>query len=345
MGMKKILAVLFSALLLVSVAGCGDSNSQQGAVTQKVMNAKTKQDFEPVTEIKEGRKNVYAVLKVMKGNYWEEVIRGIKDGAAKADVNVYVGGVMKDGDWELQRDMVKELPGKKADAVILAPADSSNMTASAKTLREQKLPVFLVDTALSSNDYDAAFLTNNLEAGAEVCQQMVEQMKANGVKESEEATVLVHVSTLASTTIADRLNSIMANWGKFAPASWKIEHDYIINYCDEAGAVKLVTEKIKNTHNVKGIIACNNGSTNATVEAVMAAGRKDIAVTGFDLGKKTLLGLEDKNYSIAVAVQNQYKMGYEAVMAAAAAAKDGSKPAQKLVNTGIRMADKNNYKK
>ena len=41
----------------------------------------------------------------------------------------------------------------------------------------------------------------------------------------------------------------------------------------------------------------------------MAAGRKDIVVTGFDLGKKTLLGLEDKNYSIAVAVQNQYKNG------------------------------------
>ncbi len=114
MGMKKLLAVLFSALLLVGVAGCGGNNAQQGAVTQKVMNAKTKQDFEPVTEIKEGRKNVYAVLKVMKGNYWEEVIRGIKDGAAKADVNVYVGGVMKDGDWELQRDMVKELPGKKS---------------------------------------------------------------------------------------------------------------------------------------------------------------------------------------------------------------------------------------
>lgn len=114
MGMKKLLAVLFSALLLVGVAGCGGNNAQQGAVTQKVMNAKSKQDFEPVTEVKEGRKNVYAVLKVMKGNYWEEVIRGIKDGAAKADVNVYVGGVMKDGDWELQRDMVKELPGKKS---------------------------------------------------------------------------------------------------------------------------------------------------------------------------------------------------------------------------------------
>lgn len=66
MGMKKLLAVLFSALLLVGVAGCGGNNAQQGAVTQKVMNAKTKQDFEPVTEIKEGRKNVYAVLKVIR---------------------------------------------------------------------------------------------------------------------------------------------------------------------------------------------------------------------------------------------------------------------------------------
>lgn len=78
MGMKKLLAVLFSALLLVGVAGCGGNNAQQGAVTQKVMNAKTKQDFEPVTEIKEGRKNVYAVLKVMKGNYWKKLSAALK---------------------------------------------------------------------------------------------------------------------------------------------------------------------------------------------------------------------------------------------------------------------------
>lgn len=31
MGMKKLLAVLFSALLLVGVAGCGGNNAQQCA--------------------------------------------------------------------------------------------------------------------------------------------------------------------------------------------------------------------------------------------------------------------------------------------------------------------------
>lgn len=342
--MKKLLALLFSAFMLVALAGCGDNAKPQGEVTQRVMSSHAKQDFQPVTEIKEGRKNVYAVLKVMNGNYWQDVIRGIKDGGAAANVNVYVGGVMQDGDWELQRDMVKSLADKQVDAVVLAAADSTNMTASAKELCDNKRPVVLVDTALNSSDYDASFLTNNLEAGSEVCKQMVEQLKANGVKESDDIAVLVHLSTLSSNTISERLNSIMANWSHFAPSSWKIVPEYVVNYGDEVSAVKLVEEKIKTIPNLKGIIACNNGSTNATVAAVMAAGRKDIAVTGFDLGKKTVLGIEDNSYNVAVVLQNQYQMGYDAVIAAAAAS-NGSAPAKRDVNTGIKIVDKTNYTK
>lgn len=344
MGMKKLLVGLLAAFMLVALAGCGDNSKPQGVVTQKVMSAKNRQDFEPVTEIKEGRKNVYAVLKVMKGNYWEDVIRGIKDGGDKAGVNVYVGGVIQDGDWELQREMVKELSTKKVDAVLLAAADSTNMTASARALREQQLPVVLVDTSLSSDDYDSAFMTNNLEAGSEVCKQMVAQLKAQGVKETDDIAVLVHFSTLSSSTISERLDSIMANWSHFAPMNWKILPEYIVNYGDEVSGVQLVKDKIKNTPNLKGIIACNNGSTNATVAAVMELGRKDIVVTGFDLGKKTVLGLAEPDYSIAVAVQNQYQMGYDAVIAAAAAA-NGSAPSKREVNTGISIVDKSNYKK
>lgn len=64
MGMKKLLAVLFSALLLVGVAGCGGNNAQQGAVTQKVMNAKSKQDFEPVTEVRKDAKTSMPYLRL-----------------------------------------------------------------------------------------------------------------------------------------------------------------------------------------------------------------------------------------------------------------------------------------
>ena len=342
--MKKIFTLMLAAFMLLALSGCGDSKPQQGSVQQKVMRSSSKQEFEPVTEVKEGRKNVYAVLKVIKGAYWQEVVRGLKEGGEAANVNVYVGGVMKDGDWELQRDMLKELSGKKVDAVVLAPADSVNMTESAKQLREQKLPVALVDTMLSSNDYDAAFMTNNLEAGEAVCKKMVEQLKANGVKETDKANVLIHLSTLASRTISDRAESVVANWAHYAPVNWKLVPEYVIDYGDAAGAVQLITDRIKNTPDVKGVISCNNSSTNATVEAIMQAGRKDIAITGFDLGKKTVAGFEDGNYNIAVAVQNQYKMGYDAVMAAAAAA-NGSKPAVKDTNTGIKLVDKTNYKK
>lgn len=39
MGMKKLLAVLFSALLLVGVAGCGGNNAQQGAGYERQIQA------------------------------------------------------------------------------------------------------------------------------------------------------------------------------------------------------------------------------------------------------------------------------------------------------------------
>lgn len=340
--MKKFLMLLCFMMMIFNLTGCGDMETDNLKV-QKETNV-SKQDFTPVTEIKDGRKDVYAVLKVIKGNYWQELIRGLKESGDAADVNVYVGGVLKDGDWELQREMINDLSDKKVDAVILGAADSMNMTQTAKELRQKNLPVVLVDTGLNSQDYDAAYLTDNLAAGADVAKKMVEMLHENGIKDDEKILVAMHISTLASRTVSERLDSIIANWHNVAPKAWKIDTDYIINYGDESGAVKLVEDAMKNNSALKGVFSCNNSSTNATVEAVIKAGRKDIAIMGFDLGKKTISGLQNKNYNIATAVQNEYKMGFEALKAAVGAI-DGKLPAQKDVNTGITIVDKNTYSK
>ena len=343
--MKKSLAILFSGLMVVALAGCGGQNAKpQGAVSQKVMTAPSKQDFQPVTEVKEGRKNVYAIVKAMRGNYWQDIIKGMKDGGNAANVNVYVGGVFKDGNWEMQRDMAKELANKKVDAVILGVSDSNNMTATAKALREKKLPVVLVDTALNSKDYDAAYMTNNIDAGAKAAAKLLELMKANGVKETDQATIALHVSNMGSRTIAERLDSAISYWNTNAPKTWKVDYNYLINYGDKEMAAKKAEEAVKNIKNLKGIISCNNSSTGATVDAVIKANRKDIAVVGFDMSKQTEAGIVNKDYKIASVVQNQYKMGFEAVKTGIAAA-EGKAPAAKDVDTGIKIIDNANYKR
>lgn len=166
--MKKMWALLISACILAGgVAGCGSQAEPQGTVTQKVAEAPAKQDFKAVTTVKSGQKNVYAVVKAMNGNYWKKVIAGMKKAGEENGVNVYVGGVNKDDNWELQRAMLIDAQAKKADSIILGAADSMRLTETTKNLRADKLPVVLVDTMMNTEDYDASYMTNNLAAGAE----------------------------------------------------------------------------------------------------------------------------------------------------------------------------------
>lgn len=342
----KVLAGVLALGMCAFVAGCGDnhpSKQQQGQVTNKIMNAPSKMEIAPLNEIKEGRKNVYAIIKVAKGAYWGEVVKGLKAGADAADVNMYMGAVLIDGNWEMQRDMVKSIYGKKVDGVILAVADSTNMTGLAKELKDKKLPVVLVDTGLNSKDYDASFMTNNPVAGEKAAAKMMEMLKKNGVKESDKIEVKIHVSNLASRTLNDRLESAISYWRAKAPKSWTLSTKYIINQGDKERAVKLAREAIDKNPNLKGIIGVNNSSTGRTVQAVMEAGRKDVAVVGFDMNEYTVKGIKSPDYKVATIMQNQYNMGFEA----AKAVKDlteGKKPATKDVDTGIVVVDETNIK-
>ena len=347
--MKSSMRFLAGALVLgmcAFVAGCGDSQSAkpQGQVTEKIMQSPSKQAIAPLNEIKEGRKNVYAILKVIKGSYWGEVVKGLKEGGDAANVNVYMGGVLKDGNWEMQRDMIKELQGKKVDAVILGVADSTNMTAVAKELRAKKIPVILVDTGLNSKDYDAAFMTNNVEAGAKAAEKMLAMLKQNGVKENEEIVVKLHVSNLASRTISERLESAASYWKDHAPKSWKLGSEYLVNYGDKDRAKKLAEDILKKDKKVRGILSLNNSTTGATVDALMTNNRKDVVVVGFDMNPFTAKGIENPDYKVATILQNQHKMGEEAVKAALAAA-EGKQAAVKDVDTGITVVDDKNFKK
>lgn len=62
---------------------------------------------------------------------------------------------------------------------------------------------------------------------------------------------------------------------------------------------------------------------------------------GFDLSDPAVAALKDGSYHFATIAQNPEKMGYEAVMAAAALAKTVS---ERDVNTGIAVIDAKNFK-
>ena len=340
--MRKGLAIALSAVLLMGLSGCGsEQKPASGTVAQKVAEAPVKEDFKALTEVKQGQKNVYAVVKAFHNPYWQEVMHGMKEAAEASHVNLYVGGVLTDGNWETQKDMIKHIEDNKIDGLILGTADSLRMSEVTKEIRDKKKPVILVDTMLNTQDYDAAFLTNNLQAGAEAAKKMVELLKQNGISEEDDITVGIHVSNLSSRTESERLDSIVANWYGIAPRHWKIDSEYMVNFGDESIGEKLVLDNLNTKQSLKAIFAVNNNCTNITMQAVMKLGRKDVSVMGFDMSDVVREGIERKEYKFATVMQNPHQMGYQAVKAAADAMA-GKAIAARDVDTGAAVADEKN---
>ena len=350
--MKKIATLLFCVILTLAMAGCGQSpkaadapKSTQQAIIDKANKAPEKQEFTAVTDVQEGRKNVYVVLKVLKGDYWSQVVSGLKDAGKAANCNVYVGGPYKETNWQAQVEMLKSLVGKQVDAVILATSDSVQLIPTVEELRKAKLPVVLVDTGLNTKQYNAAYMTNNFDAGSKAAEEMLKLLRANGLKDTDKATVAIKVSSLKSQNMVERIEGANAYWQAKAPKAWKLESKALVDYGDKALSMELSQKAMQDIKDLKGFISCNNSSTVNAAEAIVASKRKDLALVGFDDAKETAALIANPDFKAVSIVQNQYDMGYDGVNMAAELAKgNGAKAEQVNVDTGIGVVTIENYK-
>ncbi len=342
--MKKGCAIALCIFMACGLAGCGNTETpKQNTVLQKVAEAPNKEDFKAITTVKSGQKNIYVVIKSFHNPYWQEVLKGMKEAGEEAGVNIYAGGVLTNGSWEVQRDMIRSIDVSKMDALVLGTADSLRIAEVTKELREKKKPVILVDTMINTQDYDAAFLTNNLQTGAIAAKEMIALLKENGISETDEITVAMQASNLSSRTESERLDSIIAAWYGIAPKNWKIDSKYLISYGDPSIAKELVANALKTNPKLKAIFAVNNTCTNAAMQSVMDLGRTDVSVMGFDMSETIEKGIAKEEYKFATIMQNPYQIGSGAIKAAAAAA-NGEKLTIRDVDTGTAIANSKNLK-
>lgn len=347
---KKAYKGIAAMLILggcMTVLGCGDSKPKQEASKTKqeamTANAKAIYPFEAVAEIKPERKNVYAALKVIKGPYWSDLVRGLKESGEAANVNVYVGGPGIETDWQGQKKMLDDLAGKKVDAVIMAPCDSDNMIPVAMQLKEKKLPVILVDTPLKDKAYDVLYSTDNVAAGAKAAEEMLNILRKAGVKDSEKVTIAIAASSFNSKTLLDRSVGIKKYWSEKAPANWTIKPEALINYSDAKLAQNLAAEAVKKDASLRGFISVNNGSTVNTCKFLMESKNDKLCLVGFDYSKEIAGLIADPKFNASSVVQNQYNMGVEAVKTAVQML-NGQKPAKQDVDTGVKIVNIDNYK-
>ncbi len=300
------MAILF--LLLMITTSC-----RQEKTKEKV---EITQGFVPITDIEEGRQNIYVIVKSMTSSYWEVLLEGTRQAGIDHECNIYVAGSALETEWELQEAYMELAVENGANAIILGPVNSEMLAPAVEMVHDKGIPIIIVDTIVNSDGYDVCYMTDNLLAGENAAREMIRMLKEQGHSENEEVNVAVELGAKASQTINERLAGFCQYWTKYAPDTWNILDEIKCNDGDEVLAVELSEEVLEQYPDVDGVFGTDNASTMGFCSALLKFNKQDVVMVGFDYSPEAAKIIEDGNYNVSFMLQRQYEMGYKSVESA-----------------------------
>jgi ribose transport system substrate-binding protein len=333
--LKKFISAAVCTAMLFCLAGCEQKKSETETEFEPAPA------FTPLTEIKEGRKNIYLIIKTLNSDYWNVVVDGAKAGGDDFDCNIYYSGSYIESDWESQSRLMEEAAEAGADAVLLAPNDSVKLSADIEKVYSKGIKLVLVDTIAITDSYDVCFMTDNLMAGQLASAEMLDQLHEKGYTDNETVQVGVQVCATATQTINERLAGFLQYWSNHAPDNWTVISDIKFNEGDIERGCECTRDLLNNYPDIKGVFGSDNVSTTSLAATIKEKERKDIVVVGFDHSPEISELIYSEDYTASSVLQKQFDMSYEGVRAALELI-DGKEAEQKFVDTGITVVNSNN---
>ena len=346
--MKKVTALLMAAVMAASVlTGCGGNTgttaeTTTGTGTTEASNPGSSEPASGNAQASNGDKTIYVIVKVLGNQYWSILQAGAEQAGKDLGCKVVVVGTALESDIEGQLTLLQNAVSAQADGIVIAPLDSVSLDAPITEAYNSGTPVVLVDTVIKSDNYSAALLTNNVEAGKAAAEELMRRLKASGLSETEDAQVAIQVGSTGSQTINDRVQGFNEYWNANAPASWVVlNEDIKVNDGDISKAVGFCQDFLTTYPNLKAVFGPNNGSTVGFVTGLTESKRTDVSMVGFDFSSEIETMIRSGEYDVASVVQRQYFMGYDGVKTALELSNGGT-VAEKTIDTGVILVGPEN---
>lgn len=331
MRIRKIAALALS--LVLGCAGLSGCKKSEATTDDREIPV-----FTAANETIEGRKNIYLVVKNVDSSYWQVIMDAVRDSGNDHDCNIFTSGTHSEADWDIQEKLIDDAVSSGADMIVFSPNDSVKLSRKVSEVYNSGIPIVLIDTVVNTEDYNICYMTDNLKAGQDAAQEMLERFRAAGVSEDEEAYVAVQVGSFSSQTISERFAGFCQYWKKNAPEKWEIIDEVKCNEGSVDCAVTCAEEFLDKYAEIKGVFGSNNGSTVGFARVIKERGRTDVAIVGFDYSDEMRDLISDESYNAATMLQRQYYMGYKAVETALDIA-NGEEMTVKFVDTGIAVVN------
>lgn len=235
--------------------------------------------------------------------YWVAAVNGIKDAAAKYNVEVVVHNAA--GDPAKQRNDVEDFIQAKVDAILITSivTGSAASGAAADEAVKAGIPVIGVDTSAGSPRVAVTIRTDNVLGGKLAGQYIAKALNGKG-------NVVVLEGPAGDTNSALRVGGFMSVIKQYPgikvlasqPADWNREKGF-----------NVMSDLLQAFPKIDAVFGANDEMALGAVGALKAANRlKSTIVVGFDATPDGVAAV--KNGEMAATVQQHpYEEGYQAV--------------------------------
>lgn len=281
MKIKKILALMVTGTMLVTMGGC---------------NAITIDGEENVREGSSGNVIGFSVS-TLNNPFFVTLTEGAKKAASEKNVELVV--VDAGDDAAKQTSDIEDLVSRNVGVLIVNPVDSDAVAPAVKSAMSQGIKVIAVDRGVNGVDVDCQIASDNV-AGARMATEYLMELVGEGAKVAELQGV-----PGASATI-DRGEG----FHQVADKSLQVAASQTADF-NRAEGMTVMENILQSDGAIKGVFAHNDEMALGAVEAVAASG-KDIKIVGFDATDDAQKAVKDGKMAATVA-QKPDKMGETAI--------------------------------
>jgi ribose transport system substrate-binding protein len=256
--MKKLLAVLLSAAMLLSASACStgaeqpaSSGAASGSASSSASSGKT----------------IGLSVSTLNNPFFVTLTNGAKEEAKKLGVSLTVADA--GNDTAKQTNDIEDLISKNIGVLIVNPVDSDAVANAVKDAQAKGIKVIAVDRVVNGVTVDCKIASDNVSGAKQATEYLLSKVGKNA-----------KIAQLEGTTGASATIDRGKGFHQAADGNAQIVASQTANF-DRATALN-VSENILQAHSdIKGIFAQNDEMALGAVEAVSAA-KKNIVIVGFD---------------------------------------------------------------
>lgn len=263
--------------------------------------------------------------------FWESIRRGAERAGAEAGAKIFWNGPEREGNREMQIQIVEDFITQKVSGIVLAPIDDKALVPSVEKIFDANIPCIVIDSGIDTDKYISFIATDNYKGGVLAAERMGKILKGKG-----KIVVVKYAPGSASTTKRENgfINTIKENFPEIEIVDTKYGMDTVET------SLQATEDLLTKNAELDGLFACNESTSVGALRALQSQGHAGkMKMVGFDAGGLLIEGLKTGDVDSLV-VQNPYKMGYEGVKALIDTL-DGKKVPRR-VDTGVVLVTKEN---